>query len=319
MRDDLDGRHASQAGDETRPILVTGMPRTGTSWVGRMLCAGGEAGYLNEPFNPVGDPGTFRLRVGHSYPYVTPENESGLLAQLAEAFRFRYPLRRELARCRNVSDLRNTLKWWNDFHTARGRRPLVKDPHAVFAAPWFANRIGSGVVVTVRHPAAVVASWKRLGFDFDFGILLAQPALVRERLGAFEPAMRTALESPGSLVERVALLWRIIYSFVADDLESGATFRLVRHEDLSRDPLGGYERLYADLGLTFTEAAAAAVSAASSSENPKETQVESPYVTQLDSKANLDRWRGRLTPEERERTRAVTEETALRFYPALKW
>ena len=33
------------------PILVTGAHRSGTTWVGRMLCASGEAHYVSEPFN----------------------------------------------------------------------------------------------------------------------------------------------------------------------------------------------------------------------------------------------------------------------------
>ena len=32
------------------PVLVTGLGRTGTTWVGRMLCLSGELNYLHEPF-----------------------------------------------------------------------------------------------------------------------------------------------------------------------------------------------------------------------------------------------------------------------------
>ena len=37
---------------ERSPILVTGLPRSGTSWVGKMLAASGELVYVNEPLNP---------------------------------------------------------------------------------------------------------------------------------------------------------------------------------------------------------------------------------------------------------------------------
>src|SRR5436309_312642 len=39
------------------PILVTGMPRSATSWVGKMLDASGEVVYINEPLNPEHPPG----------------------------------------------------------------------------------------------------------------------------------------------------------------------------------------------------------------------------------------------------------------------
>jgi hypothetical protein len=310
---------ASTAGLDPRPILVTGMPRSGTSWVGRMLCAGRGAGYLNEPFNLAKPPGAFRIPVDNWYPYITAANEEAFLPQLADAFRFRYPLARELARCRNMADVRHTLKSWRDFVVARGRRPLVKEPNAVFSADWFAERLGSDIVVTVRHPAAVVASWKRLGWNFDFANLLEQTALVRERLGPFEAAMRAALAPQAGLVERVALLWRIIYTVVADDSARHQEFRVVRHEDLSRDPLGGFAALYEALGMPFTEDAAAAVAASSSSDNPNETEAQRPYETAIDSAANLERWRARLDAEELRRIREITEETASRHYPELAW
>jgi hypothetical protein len=307
------------AGFDQRPILVTGIPRSGTTWVGRLLCAGRSAGYLNEPFNLAKSPGTFRIPVGTWYPYITAANEDDFLPVLADAFRFRYPLARELAQCRNAGDVWHTLKWWRGFVVARGRRPLMKEPHAVFSARWFAERLGSDVVVTVRHPAAVVASWKRLEWNFDFANLLEQPALLRERLEPFAPAMQAALAPQTGLVERVALLWRIIYTLAADDGARYPAFRVVRHEDLSRDPLGGYAALYENLGLPFTEEAAAAVVASSSSDNPKETRAQSPYETSIDSSANLEQWRTRLDPEDVQRIRAITEETALRFYPNLAW
>ena len=302
-----------------RPILVTGMPRSGTTWVGRMLCAGGGAGYLNEPFNLATSPGTFRIPVDHWYPYITAENEERFLPQLADAFRFEYPLRRELARCRTRTDLLHTLRSWRQFVGARGRRPLVKEPHAVFSAGWFADQLGSDVVVTVRHPAAVVASWKRLEWSFDFANLLAQPALVRERLQPFEPAMRAALGPEQDLVDRVALLWRIIYAFAAEERARHPEFHVVRQEDLSRDPVGGYRSLYEVLGLPFAAQAASAVAASSSSENPKETRVERPHETRIDSRANLESWRRRLDAGEVRRIREITEETAARYYPGLEW
>jgi hypothetical protein len=284
-----------------------------------MLLASERVGYVNEPFNLSYSPGSFRVPVEHWYVYVTTENEHRFLPTLDEALRFRYPLVRELSRCRNRTDLLHTLKTWRDFLAARGRRPLVKEPHAVFSTGWFAQRLGSDVVVTVRHPAAVVASWKRLDWDFDFANLLEQPALVRERLRPFEPAIRAALAQDQGLVSRVALLWRIIYSLVAEDRERYPDLQVVRQEDLSLNPREGFSSLYQALGLPFTEKAAAAVAAASSSENPKQTQVDRPYETQIDSRANLESWRPRLVADEVRRIREATEETANRYYPDLEW
>jgi hypothetical protein len=94
---------------------------------------------------------------------------------------------------------------------------------------------------------------------------------------------------------------------------------VVRQEDLSRDPLGEYGRLYEALGLSFTADAARAVRASSSRDNPKETSVASPHETRIDSRANLENWKHRLTEDERSRVRRLTEETAGLYYPSLEW
>jgi hypothetical protein len=296
-----------------RPILVTGMPRSGTTWVGRMLTASGEVGYINEPLNRSASPGSVRVPVDHWYPYITAENEERVLPQLQDALRFKYHLVRELTQCRNRTDLHHTLKSWGLFVRNRNRRPLVKEPHAIFSVEWFARRLGSDVVVTVREPVAVVSSWKRLDWSFDFSDLLEQPALMRDWLAPFESEMLGALAPSMDLIDRVALLWRVIYSVVAD--ERFPLVHVVRQEDLSREPVREFAKLYDALGLRFTSAAAEAVKASSSGENPKETLVEKPHETRLDSKANLESWRRRLNDEEISRIRRITEAPARPYYP----
>ena len=302
-----------------RPILVTGMPRSGTTWVGRMLTAGGQVGYLNEPFNLAVSPGTFRIPVDHWYEYVSAENETQILPQLRRALEFEYPLSRELRRCRNRTDLLHTLRSWRGFVRGRHRRPLVKEPHAVFSIPWFAERLASDVVVTVRHPAAVVSSWKRLDWSFDFSNLLEQPTLMRDWLEPVRPVMEDALSPHKDLVDRVALLWRVIYSLADRQRKRYPQVYVERQEELSTDPVSGYAKLYDALGLAFTAEAVEAVRASSSRGNPKETDVATPHETRIDSRANLENWKQRLTKEEISRVRRITEETASLFYPTLEW
>jgi hypothetical protein len=295
------------------------MPRSGTTWVGRVLCAGNGAGYLNEPFNLATSPGTIRVPVDHWYPYVTAENEGDIVGALEPLLRFEYPLGRELRRCRTYNDLLHTLKMWCSFVRGRGRRPLVKEPHAVFSAEWFARRLRSDVVVTVRHPAAVVSSWKRLDWSFDFANLLGQSALVRDLLGPFRSDMERALEPSHDLIDRVALLWHVVYRTVAGYRERFPDFHIVRQEDLSLEPMHGYRALYEALGLPLTREAENAITAASSAANPKETSVENPHETRLDSRANLVSWKRRLSDDEVDRIRKVTEETATLFYGGDEW
>ena len=302
-----------------RPILVTGIPRSGTTWVGSVLCAGDGAGYLNEPFNLATSPGTMRVPVDHWFPRVTAENEAGIVEALEPLLRFEYPLGRELRRCRRYVDLLYTFKMWRSYVRSRGLRPLLKEPHAVFSAEWFARRLGSDVVVAVRHPAAVVSSWTRLEWAFGCAHLLGQPVLVRDLLGPFRSDMERALEPSRDIVDRVALLWHIVYRTVASYRERFPAFHIVRQEDLSRDPVEGYRALYEVLGLPLTRGAESAIAAASSAGNPKEPSVERPHDIRLDSRATLTSWKRRLSDDEVDRIRNVTEETAALFYGDSEW
>ena len=302
-----------------RPILVTGIPRSGTTWVGRMLAAGGSVGYINEPFNLGQSPGSLRIPVDHWYAYLSAENEARILPPLEQALEFKYPIWRELGRCRNRTDLLHTLRSWRGFAQGRSRRPLVKEPHAVFSIPWFAERLASDVVVIVRHPAAVVSSWKRLEWSFDFANLLEQPALMRDWLEPFRGEMEAALDEDKDLVHRVALLWHVIYSVVDRQRERLPGVQIFRQEDLSRDPIEEYGKLFDALNLSFTDEAVDAVRASSSRDNPKETSVEHPHETRIDSRANLENWKQRLSGEEISRIRLLTEETAALYYPGLEW
>lgn len=284
-----------------------------------MLNAGGGVGVVNEPFNLARDPGTLRVPVDWWFPYITSENEDSVLPALADLLAFRYPLRRELVKCRNRTQLMHTARSSWAYARSRGRRPLVKEPHAVFSMEWFARRLNSQVVVMVRHPAAVVSSWKRLEWTFDFENLLRQPALLRDWLAPFEQEMREAQRPSSDLVDRISLLWDLVYRIVDAQRPRLPDLHVLRQEDLAHDPLGGFRDLYRALGLELSAAAKAAVVASSGAHNPRELRRDDPHSTMLNSIASLNNWRGRLDAGEVARIRRRTEETAARYYPEQAW
>jgi hypothetical protein len=301
-----------------KPILVTGMPRSGTTWVGHMLKAGGEVMYLSEPLNPL-HPGMFRLRVTRPYCYIHQGNEAPFAAAFADAAAARARPLAELGSVREIRDIGRVGVRSFDFLRARlrGRRMLYKDPYAVFSAAWFADRLDCHVVLVVRRPAAVVGSLKRLGWRAPLVDMWRQNELRERWLTAFAghfEAADTQTELRRDLIWSNATLWLVVYSVVAGYAETRRDFIVVRHEDLSRDPEGAFARLYDDLDLTYSARAAAGIRAATAPGNPREASPRHPHRVRLDSAANLDSWQRRLTPEEVERIRAMTDPLATRWY-----
>src|SRR5512140_3757897 len=280
---------------EHTPILVTGAHRTGTTWVGRMLAADPDTAYISEPLNVLHRPGVMRSKVEYWYTYLAEENGEAYLPALRETLAYHYHLPAELLSLRSGHDL---LRMGRDLGIfMRGRlfhlRPLLKDPFAVFSLPWFAEHVGCDIVVTVRHPAGFASSLKRLNWPFDFRDLLAQPLLMMHQL---EPYRSRMVEMPADdIIGQASLLWAMVYRGVQNARQRMPFIRLVRHEDLSIDPVGGFRQLYGELGLNFTPRVERKILDSSSSENPTELARNKVHSVKLDSRANLYNWKRRLS------------------------
>jgi Sulfotransferase domain len=304
---------------ELTPILVTGTHRSGTTWVGKMLAANAMTAYISEPLNVLHRPGVFHTQVKHWYQYICEDNESEFLPAFQELLEFDYHIWDEI---RSLRSRRDFLRMGRDFYIfynglIRGQRALLKDPFAVFSTPWFAKRLNCRVVITVRHPAAFASSLKRLNWPFDFQDLLDQPLLMRDHLEPYRAQMQSI--QPEDVIGQSALLWKLIYRSVHAAREQNPDFIMVRHEELSMDPVPGYRALYNLLGLDFTQGVEKTILNSSSSENPRELSRKKVHGVKLDSRANLDNWKKRLTAEEIKRVRTITEDVSTLYYSDAEW
>ena len=304
------------------------MARAGTSWVGKMLEASGELTYINEPLNPRHppgrSPGVLRATVTNGYQYITKDNEDGWLEAFHDTLRLRYHVTAELRRNRSPYDLARMAKYQASFLAGRllRRRPLLDDPYAMLACEWLAERLGCQVVVVVRDPAAILHSWRRLGWTNDLGNLLGQPALMDDWLEPFRGEMEAVAADAEDVVGRVSLLWRMLHLVVAEYEQRCPRVRVVRYEDLATDPASAFAGLYDHLGLDFDEQARQAVAHSTTGGGPRRAHrwsmsrggLSKTGYRPMDSRANLVAWRGQLGAGEVERVRALTGSVADRWY-----
>lgn len=279
-----------------------------------MLALGGFA-YVSEPLNVLHRPGVMGAPVHKWYTYITRENEANYLPAFQKTLALRYGLFAEL---RSLKSRRDFLRMGRDLSIfLRGRilrRPvLLKDPFAVFSLPWFAEQLNCRAVVTVRHPAGFASSLKRLNWPFDFRDLLDQPLLMRDHLEPFRTDMERV--AADDLIGQAALLWKMVYRVVHADRERIPAIQIVRHEDLSLDPVAGYARVYESLGLAYTAQVQETIRTSSNSENPTELSRQKVHAVKLDSRANLDNWKKRLAADEISRIRSMTEDVSHLYYP----
>ena len=286
-----------------------------------MLSAGKGTAYISEPLNLYHRPGVFDAPVNYWYTYICEDNQDEYLHSFQEMLQLKYHTRAEIRSLRSVKDIGRFLRDCSSFFLGRLReqRVLVKDPFAVFSAPWFEAELGCQIVIIVRHPAAVASSLRRLKWSFDFDQLLSQNLLMREHLAPFREEMLAATNERSDILDRACLLWRVVYSVVAHFQSQFDTFNIVRHEDLSREPMESFRSLYSQLKLGFSPQAVKTITSSSKTGNPRERPDNSIYTTQLDSQANIQNWKTRLSAGEIERIHSQTRDTACLFYADDTW
>lgn len=311
-----------------RPLLVTGLPRTGTSWTGKMLEASGEVVYINEPMNPGHppghSPGVLNASVEHQFQYIHAGNDQPWRTAFADTLALRYRLGAELRRNRGGYDLIRAAKYLTAFTDGRlgGRRAMLDDPFALLSTGWLVREMGCTAVVLVRDPVAVVGSWRALGWRVHFHELLEQPALVAEHLAGYVERMRASIGSPDWL-SRSCLLWELAYDVVHRAFAPLPGVRIVRYEDLVRDPLNAFADLYAALGLTWSTAARQRVETATTGTGTAKSAhswslaggLSRTAYRPMSRDAALASYQQRLTPEEVARVRELTAPVARQFYP----
>jgi len=303
------------------PILITGVHRSGTTWVGKMIAASRDVIYLSEPLNLWHRPGVMRKPVEHWYQYICDENEDAFLPALSETVEYRYHFSTEILSIRSARDLGRMLRdMWRFFQgNLTEARPLLKDPFAIFSSPWFSKRLRCKIVIVVRHPVAFVSSLKRLRWTFDFRNILDQPLLMRDHLLPFQQDMEQMLDSEDDIIGQGILLWRMVYSVVDRYKETHPEFVVVRHEDISLQPLEGYQEMYEELGVSFSPWVRRSILKSTQSTNPSEQPKQKEFSTQLDSRANLFNWMHRLSQEEIALIRESTADIAQKFYTDEEW
>jgi hypothetical protein len=304
-----------------RPILVTGLHRSGTTWVGHMLSVTSHVHYVHEPFAPMYDRGWAQTLPPERYRYEAPGRPSVLDDDLDRIVALRPPWIRI---ARRAGGLRNTVRTAQEAAQAglarhRGARTLIKDPFALLLAGRIAERSGAAVLILVRHPAGFVGSIKRSGWRLDTRNLLGQPELMRDHLEPFREQLERDVRRELDVVDHASLLWCALNSVVRAYEERYPEWIVARYEDLAPYPTAAFRSLYGRLAVPWsqeTERVIAAWNAPS-----RRTDVTPGYKrrTRRDSPSAARTWSHHLTEEEVARVHAATGGLAGHWYDETDW
>jgi hypothetical protein len=303
----------------TKPILVTGLNRSGTTWVGHMLDLSPSIGYIHEPFNLSCHRGICDAPFTRWFTYVTDENEQLFYSHIKNTLEFRYNLLSGFKATRSFRSLPLLIRTF--CNTAKHRyqrvRPLMKDPVAIFSAEWLASRFDMDVVVMIRHPAAYVSSIKRLNWGTVFVHLRDQELLMRDHLHPFENEISKFASENHDIVDNAILSWKVMIHVIHKYMQQHTDWLFLRHEDISLRPIEEFRSLYGYLGLDFVERFEETIIEHCDTSNSN--QDTEPFNIRRNSKSNITVWKERLSKDEINRVKEELGEIAYQFYDEKYW
>lgn len=283
-------------------VLLTGSPRSGTTWLLELLELDPGVRRLWEPLRAEKEGQGAARNFGLGWrPYLPPE------AEHPELERFLRRLWTGAVRYEPAVDPSPHLPWTDQLRRVLvGRRTVVKSVRAGRLLPWLGPRLPVRVLLLVRHPCAVVASQlHHAGWDgFAAGEIdpLASPATA----DAY-PGLAAYAEGLGTVEERLAATWAFDQRIPFDRAGRLDRVLLVTYEELVRDPGAALRRVASFLELDLPLARALELE-----KRPSRTTVEDSNVRTGGSR--LATWRERLTSGQADRILAVTHRFGITAY-----
>jgi len=289
-----------------------------------MLAASPQLYYVHEPFNPDfgAGRGICNIKFTHHQTYITEENETKYYKPIKQMLEGKYNFLAGILG--SGFKKKDVIKVWcqnKEFLKYRQLHffPLIKDPIAAMSAGWLGRRFDIDVIVMIRHPAAFVASMKRLNWTFHpERWALSQPLLIRDYLSPLEDEIKRLNDSDHDIIDYTSLMWKILYFVVLKYKEVYKDWTYLRHEDLSLDPLGQFKKLYGRLGLDFTDEVRKKIDEYSNTSNPSHSDgVEK--LLKLNSKKVISNWKNALSAQEVKRIKEIVGDVSKYYYSDSDW
>lgn len=310
-------------------VLIVGLPRSGTTWVGRCLGYAAGTRYVNEPDNENIHPYAVRAkrRLGR-YPILGPDDEApadyerlwavalkggeqpaGLAGRVS--YRLYNPIRWQAH-----PEGRSSLRTWGRMllaasagfatpgHPVASEHLVVKSVFLPFAIDWLLQRWHGRVVLALRDPLNTIASWWQLGWR---DVLGHHPAFasgspeVPQLLAATLSGMRIPplAKNPSSL-QRLAWQMGLLSSGLLSSYRRHPDWILARHDALCLDPVPAFKGLFERIALPWSVQAEEFVL---HSDRPGAGAFDTTRVAHDER----ERWRERLTDDQVSEVRGVLD------------
>lgn len=300
-----------------RPVLITGSPRSGTTWVGRTIAQAARTRYVHEPFNISAGSCACGVKVDQWFYYITKESGEAFTRHFHHLLKSGFDLWNILNLISDLKQKKRLQRIARYIKSCRKDRLIIKDPLAIFSAEWLDATFDMDVVILIRHPAAVVSSYKKLNWSHDFSHFVMQDALMKEHLFPFKDEINYLVDRKADDIDRISTLWKII-NYVAIKLSiKHENWICVRYEDIVQNPVVRFESIFKRLDLAFSQKVETFIEGSSFASDAIEDK--NPYSIIRDSKQVAQSWKGNLSLSEIERIKKNVEGVSGTLYSEDSW
>lgn len=237
-------------GDPSNTIVLAGSGRSGTTWLANVIAADLSFRTIFEPFDarhvPEAGAAGVSLRpycsVGEKCPELYAFTRLALAGKLRNRWVDQQGLR--LRRFHKFGTLRLHQLWLPRFWSWR---LVLKTVRATLLLEWIDANFHPPIVYLIRHPAAVVTSRCRLGWETHLELFLSQPKLMHDYLSRY----RGTIESAKTEVQKHTIMW-CVENLVPLERLSYHDWIFCTYEYLYIEPLKEICQILSRLGLKLT-------------------------------------------------------------------
>jgi len=253
-----------------KPIVIFGLPRSGTTWLAKTLAEAEGVQYVVEPDNEgTNFLGYFYKRGLERFPYFRVGEESSNYSKLFERALFGDYITYEsgvnnllyksnfislsLVKKRFLKKGKNRKAVFNwDWILPKNVTPkkeeirLVKTVHATLNIPFLMHQFDFEPLIIFRHPAAIIASQLKLKLTDSDQDVFKNIKLREDFLQPFLKKMdteKTPLERMGMQVG--------IFHFVISKFIKQYNYNFILHEDLCENPIAEFQQLFKNFNLKW--------------------------------------------------------------------
>ena len=305
----------------TNWIYVTGVPRSGTTFVGKVLSLPLKVDYIHEPFNPQ----CGIVGLNYWYPYVRPTVDTEEMQAFHDIAKniFSYDFNFKKYIPKNDTWQRKTIKAIvgsrgkfylrlakvNPFHTAA----VIKDPIGNLLTEYLYHNFQVKPVIVVKHPLSFIASIKRVNWWIQASwITESQPHLVKDY---FHDELDFINRKYDKLLEGSAAYWRATYKVLLEQASKHSDWQVITHEELCNSSVSVFRKLYKKLDLPWSTAVERKITRLTQGgRNSTEAQNGLTQDFNRNSKEIFEMRRNSLSQHERQAIFDIVKDVSLKVY-----